>query len=109
MTDEMDLGDEGMRRVMGAEDARFKPMLNQFAMQYLSHLRPGDTFVFEELRLWACKRGMWHPHHPNVWGAAARELLKDWVARGLVEYHGVRRGKSKGSHGQLFRCYRKLA
>jgi hypothetical protein len=56
------------------------------------------TFQFDEFRYWAEAEGL-VPHHPNAWGAAAKELTKNLSLAGYGQAIGPK------ARGRLTRIY----
>jgi hypothetical protein len=101
-------GIAGMEAALRKEAADWQRTYNVLAHAFLAAHPPGHRFIMEELRFWVRERGLPAPHHHNVWGAAARALLKGWQQDGRVVEDGRRAGTSSRAHGQAFRVYRKL-
>lgn len=77
------------------------------ANRYLDKLVEGQFFAAEDMHRDMRHMGFASPEHPNHWGIASRELLRQWIEDGRIVQEGGKNG-SRRAHGQFFRTYRKL-
>lgn len=99
----------GIELVLAAEPAAWKGHYAILCHQWFGGLPVGAVFNGEMLRLHALQRGLGEPHHPNVWGAMAAQVLGALHEDKRITQVGVRKALSAKSHAHFYRTYQKLS
>lgn len=101
--------DEGISQVSGNAGERWRANYRGAVSLFIRTRNVGDTFIGEDLRVFCHDRGwVGEPHHPNAWGAMARNTLKSWMADEVVARVGMASASAAKSHACLCPAYRVL-
>jgi len=98
----------GIETVLAAEPANWKAAYMVICTRLYRNMPEGTVFNGEVFRLAALRGGIGEPHHPNVWGAMANQLIGPWLEEGLIIRWGVEKAISAKAHARRYPSYRKI-
>src|SRR5262245_42811082 len=90
--------DAGVHTVLANQDDEWRDAYRAAAAVFLRSRGPGDTFIGEDLRIFALETGIGAPRHPNAWGAMARAVLNEWHKAERIERCGWAPARAAASH-----------
>jgi hypothetical protein len=99
--------DEGIRRVLDNTNPMWRRQYASCVQHWLQQLPVGTEFTGEDLRLCA-QPIIGNPHHHNVWGGMASQMIHAWLKANLIKSAGMAAAHAPRAHARIYPAYRKV-